>query len=56
MAANRIKGIEEYEYLVINDDLDVCIDEMHDLIQKAKLKASRNKEFIEKIRKGLQSI
>lgn len=55
-AAAESEGIEEYEYLVINDDLDVCIDEMHDLIQKAKLKASRNKEFIEEIRKGLQSI
>ena len=55
-AAAESEGIEEYEYLVINDDLEVCIDEMHDLIQKAKLKASRNKDFIEEIRKGLQSI
>lgn len=55
-AAQESEGIEEYEYLIINDDLDTCIDEMHDLIQKAKLRADRNKEFIEEIRKELQSI
>lgn len=55
-AAQESEGIEEYEYLIINDDLEVCIDEMHDLIQKAKLRADRNKEFIEEIRKELQSI
>lgn len=55
-AAQESEGIEEYEYLIVNDDLEVCIDEMHDLIQKAKLRADRNKEFIEEIRKELQSI
>ncbi len=55
-AAQESEGIEEYEYLIINDDLDVCVEEMHDIIQKAKLSAGRNIEFIEEIRKGLQSI
>lgn len=55
-AAQESEGIEEYEYLIINDDLDVCIDEMHDIIQKAKLRANRNIEFIEDIRKELKSI
>lgn len=55
-AAQESEGIEEYEYLIINDDLDVCVEEMHDIIQKAKLSAGRNIEFIEEIRKELQSI
>ena len=55
-AAEESEGIEEYEYLIINDDLDACIEDMNDIIQKAKLKADRNKEFIEKIRKELKNI
>ena len=55
-AAEESEGIEEYEYLIVNDDLDTCIEDMNDIIQKAKLKADRNKEFIEKIRKELKNI
>jgi guanylate kinase len=55
-AAEESEGIEEYEYIIINDDLDTCIEDMNDIIQKAKLKADRNKEFIEKIRKELKNI
>ena len=55
-AAEESEGIEEYEYLIVNDDLDTCIEDMNDIIQKAKLRADRNKEFIEKIRKALKDI
>ena len=55
-AAEESEGIEEYEYLIVNDDLDTCIEYMNYIIQKAKLRADRNKEFIEKIRKELKNI
>ncbi|MBR3634930.1 MAG: guanylate kinase [Lachnospiraceae bacterium] len=55
-AAEESEGIEEYEYLIVNDDLETCIEDMHDIIQKAKLKASRNSEFIKKIREDLKNI
>ena len=55
-AAEESEGIEEYEYLIINDDLDTCIRQMHDIIQNAKLKADRNKAFIEEIRDQLKQI
>ena len=55
-AAEESEGIEEYEYLIVNDDFDTCIEDMNDIIQKAKLRADRNKEFIEKIRKELKDI
>ena len=55
-AVEESEGIEEYEYLIVNDDLDTCIEDMNDIIQKAKLRADRNKEFIEKIRKELKDI
>ena len=55
-AAEESEGIEEYEYLIVNDDLETCIDDMHDIIQTAKIKASRNSEFIKKIREDLKNI
>ncbi len=55
-AAEEAQGIEEYEYLIVNDDLDTTVCKMHDIIQNAKLKASRNTEFINEIRSELASL
>lgn len=55
-AAAEAEGIEEYEYLIVNDDLDTTVDRMHTIIQNAKYKASRNKDFINEIRSELQSL
>ena len=49
-------GIGQYDYLVINDDLDVCVKEMHMLIQGAHRATNRNKELIETIRTQLQEL
>jgi guanylate kinase len=53
-AAEEAEGIEEYEYLVINDDLDTCVRELHEIIRAAHNTPSRNQEFIEKMRKELE--
>ena len=57
-------GVENYDYLVINDDLDSCVELVHDIIQKertketeahAKHRVSANIEFINNMRKELLS-
>lgn len=53
-AAEEAEGIEDYEYIVINDDLDVCVRELHEIIKAAHNTPSRNEEFIEKMRKELE--
>lgn len=55
-AIEESEGIEEYEYLIINDDLETCVSNMHEVIQNAKLKASRNPKFIEEIRQELKAL
>ena len=45
-AAEEAEGMNEYEYIIINDDLDVCVKETHSIIQSAKAAAMRNEEFI----------
>jgi guanylate kinase len=53
-AAEEAEGIEEYEYLVVNDNLDICVRELHEIIRAAHNTPSRNQEFIEKMRKELE--
>lgn len=53
-AVQESEGMDLYDYLVINDDLETCVDEVHAIIQSEHDKASRNEEFIERIRKQLK--
>ena len=39
-AAEEASGMEAYDYLLINDDLDRCVEEMHQLIQLQHRKTS----------------
>ena len=53
-ASEEAEGIENYEYIVINDDLDTCVKELHEIIKAAHNTPLRNEEFIEKMRKELE--
>lgn len=46
--------MDRYDYLLINDKLDVCIDELHGIIQSERSKADRNLETINIIREDLK--
>lgn len=53
-AAQEAEGIEEYDYIVINDDLETCVRELHEIIAAAHHAPGRNKEFIEAMKKNLR--
>ena len=53
-AAKEAMGIEKYEYIVVNDNLEKCVDEVHRIIMAAHNAAHRNREFIDNIRKELE--
>lgn len=53
-ASEESEGVEDYEYIVINDDLKVCVEEIHSIVQAAKRAAGRNQEFIHNIREELK--
>lgn len=55
-AAEEAAGIEEYDYIIINDRLDECVEQMHSLIQAAHCTPDRNKEFIDNIRRELEAL
>jgi guanylate kinase len=53
-AAEEAEGISSYDYILINDDLQTCVAQMHHIIQSEHYKTSRNVEFISQIEKELK--
>ncbi len=52
-AKEEAVGIESYDYIVVNDDLDECVQRVHHLIDAAHDAPLRNLDFINTIRKEL---
>ncbi len=52
-AVEESKGIENYDYLVVNDDLDECVENVHQMIQSAGWKMSRREADVEELRKQI---
>jgi guanylate kinase len=52
-AVEEAREIEAYDYMIINDDLDESVEEVHRLIDGQHNKISRNLDFIEQIRKEI---
>ena len=48
-AAEEAKGISSYDYILVNDDLQTCVLQMHHIIQSEHYKTSRNADFITQI-------
>lgn len=55
-AREEAVGIENYDYIVINDDLDECVTRVHEIIDAAHNAPSRNLDFINTIRKELNEL
>ncbi len=46
--------MDQYDYLIINDDLQECVEEMHQIIQGGHRRSFRNAEFIEHMKEELK--
>lgn len=53
-AAEEAEGMDQYDYLVVNDELDVCVREVHQIIQGEHRKSFRNQTFIENMKRELK--
>ncbi len=49
-AGEEAEGMELYDYLLINDELDACVKELHSIIRCEHARTSRNLSFIQKIK------
>lgn len=45
--------MEQYDYIIVNDDLETAVQSVHNLIQGEHLRAARNNRFITEIQKEL---
>lgn len=54
-ASEEAEGIENYDYIVINDRLEECVEHMHKLILAAHDTPNRNEKFINQMRKELEA-
>lgn len=48
------EGVETYDYILINDQVDTCVKRLHNLIQASHHRASVHMDIIEQIRKDLR--
>lgn len=52
-AVEESEGIEAYDYIVINDNLEECVRQIHSMVQNAHYSPAGQKVLIEEIREGL---
>ena len=55
-AAEEAVGVEQYDYIIVNEDADECAQELNCLIRAQRLRASSNLPFIRKIQKDLKEL
>jgi guanylate kinase len=53
-AVQESEGIEEYDYLVVNDELDQCVTEIHEIIESEHRKMTHNIDLVNKVREELK--
>lgn len=53
-ACEEAADMERYDHIVINDDLETCVEELHGIIQSEHHRTSQNINFINKIREELK--
>ncbi len=55
-AVEEAEYMADYDYILVNDDLDVCTEKMHRLIQAQHQKTSQNLEFIAEMKTELSRL
>ncbi len=53
-AVEESEGVEAYDYIVINDDLEECERQIHSIVQNAHLTSARQEALIKEIRGELK--
>ena len=53
-AGEEAEGMDRYDYLIVNDKLDICVEDVHEIIRGEHLRSFRNAEFIEHMKAELK--
>ena len=55
-ASEEAKGIEQYDFILVNDEVEKCVLQARNVIETAHLTPNRNVSFIETMKKDLAKI
>lgn len=55
-AVEEAELVDQYDYRIVNDDLDQCVEEVHGLIQSVRDRVFANRKFAEHIKADLLQI
>lgn len=53
-AAEEAEGMGAYDYIVVNDSLDICVEEIHNIIKSEHSRGFRNKDLMTQIKEELR--
>ena len=53
-AKEECSYMEKYDYIVVNDDLDECVENVHRLIRSLHYKREQQEKFIKKIKQEFE--
>jgi len=53
-AGEEAEGIEQYDYILINDEIEACVDRMHSLIQAVHARVGNHLDFIKNMKEEMR--
>lgn len=54
-AKEEVDYIDDYDYIVVNDDLDTCVNQIDALVSSVRCRVSNNKEFVSELKKDFKN-
>ncbi len=55
-AGEEAEGMESYDYILVNDDLEECVERMHQIILSEHYRMERNAAFVQKIKEESRAL
>lgn len=55
-ASEEAEGIENYDFILVNDEVETCVEQMHALVQSMHARVGNHLSFIRKIREEMREI
>lgn len=55
-AGEEAEGMDAYDYLLVNDDLEECVEELHHIICSEHVKMARNSDQVESLKEGAKAL
>lgn len=52
-AGEECQGIEAYDYLIVNDELEACVEQVHSVLQNEHIRIFRKEAFINEMKQAL---